>query len=52
MIADVHGSYRSGDSVKLSALNYRHESTKFVQSNGDRLSDHNPMLVEFAWSAK
>ncbi|KAJ9603804.1 hypothetical protein H2200_011990 [Cladophialophora chaetospira] len=43
--------YRSGDSVSLSALDYRHESTKFEQSNGDRLSDHNPILVEFAWSA-
>ncbi|EXJ62591.1 hypothetical protein A1O7_03029 [Cladophialophora yegresii CBS 114405] len=42
--------YRSGDSVGLSALNYIHVANKFVQPNGERLSDHNPIRVEFAWS--
>ncbi|ETI23564.1 hypothetical protein G647_05366 [Cladophialophora carrionii CBS 160.54] len=42
--------YRSGDSVSLSALTYIHVANKFVQPNGDRLSDHNPIRVEFAWS--
>jgi hypothetical protein len=50
ILTEESDRYRLGDSVALSALNYRHESTKFEQANGDRLSDHNPILVQFAWS--
>ena len=43
--------YRSGDSISLSAMNWNYESTFFVQPDGSELSDHNPILVEFAYSS-
>ena len=42
--------YRSGDSVSLSALEWTYMSNFFIQPNGDILSDHNPVHVNFAYS--
>ncbi|ERS95282.1 uncharacterized protein SPSK_01732 [Sporothrix schenckii 1099-18] len=41
--------YRGSAVVQLSASYFNYESTKFVQSNGDILSDHNPITVDFNW---
>lgn len=43
--------YRSGDSVTLKATSFRYESKVFVQKDGNKLSDHNPLLVDFTWSS-
>ncbi|KIW17864.1 hypothetical protein PV08_05059 [Exophiala spinifera] len=42
--------YRSSSSVSLSATSWTYDSAFFVQPDGDPLSDHNPVLVGFAWS--
>jgi hypothetical protein len=42
--------YRSGDAVELSALEFSYETGVFVQADGNRLSDHNPIHVQFAYS--
>ena len=44
-------SYRSGDSVKLTATSFNYASKVFVQPDGNILSDHNPIHVEFSWSS-
>jgi hypothetical protein len=43
--------YRSGDSVSLSALEFAYRGNDFLQANGDILSDHNPVWVNFAYSS-
>ena len=43
--------YRSGPNVVLSATSHSYVTDRFLQPNGDRLSDHNAVLVNFAWSA-
>ncbi|KAF4449865.1 endonuclease exonuclease phosphatase family [Fusarium albosuccineum] len=43
--------YRSGDSVKLSATSFNYVAKSFLQPDGNNLSDHNPVLVEFSWTA-
>ncbi|KAJ4205890.1 hypothetical protein NW759_014367 [Fusarium solani] len=43
--------YRSGDSVKLTATSFNYASKVFVQPDGNILSDHNPIHVEFSWSS-
>lgn len=43
--------YRSGDSVSLSALEWTYMTDFFLQPNGDILSDHNPVHVNFAYSS-
>lgn len=42
--------YRSGDAVTLSAASFEYAAEKFLQNDGNILSDHNPVLVEFSWS--
>lgn len=41
--------YRGNAIVQLSASYFNYESTKFLQSDGDILSDHNPITVDFDW---
>lgn len=43
--------YRGSPLVDLRATYWNYESTKFLQSNGSILSDHNPVTVTFSWSA-
>ncbi|KAI0472940.1 endonuclease/Exonuclease/phosphatase [Xylariaceae sp. FL0804] len=43
--------YRAGPAVDLAATYWNYESDKFLQSNGSVLSDHNPITVNFTWTA-
>ena len=43
--------YRGGPLVDLRATRWAYESTRFLQPNGSILSDHNPITVDFTWSA-
>ncbi|KAI1091433.1 mannose-binding lectin [Rostrohypoxylon terebratum] len=43
--------YRGSPLLTLKATYWNYESTKFLQSNGSILSDHNPITVNFTWSA-
>ncbi|KAM5349419.1 hypothetical protein ACJ41O_005924 [Fusarium nematophilum] len=43
--------YRSGSSVKLTATSFNYVPEVFVQPDGNILSDHNPVHVEFTYSA-
>jgi hypothetical protein len=42
--------YRGSPSVKLTATNFDYVGDMFLQADGSILSDHNPVLVDFAWS--
>ncbi|KAI9712022.1 MAG: hypothetical protein M1820_001730 [Bogoriella megaspora] len=42
--------YRGSDAIDLTATSFTYDSTNFLQANGSILSDHNPVLVEFAWT--
>ena len=42
--------YRSGKDVNLTATSHEYVTERFLQENGDRLSDHNAVEVGFAWS--
>lgn len=42
--------YRSNDIVKLQALNYKLEDTKFTDSAGNQLSDHYPVSTKFQYT--
>ncbi|KAH7031470.1 Endonuclease/exonuclease/phosphatase [Microdochium trichocladiopsis] len=43
--------YRSGTTVKLDTTAFDYEGDIFLQADGNRLSDHNPVRVEFTYSA-
>lgn len=43
--------YRSSPLVTLDASNFEYVSTWFLNSNGTTLSDHNPINVNFTWTA-
>lgn len=43
--------YRPGDLVTLEATQWSYQSSVFVQPDGNVLSDHNPILVEFSWTS-
>ncbi|KAI5928085.1 endonuclease/Exonuclease/phosphatase [Camillea tinctor] len=43
--------YRGSALLDLTATYWNYESSKFLQSNGSVLSDHNPITVNFTWSA-
>ncbi|KAL6916816.1 hypothetical protein FSHL1_008511 [Fusarium sambucinum] len=43
--------YRSGSTVKLSATSFNYVPQLFVQPDGNILSDHNPVLVDFTYSS-
>lgn len=42
--------YRSGGGVTLNAASFDYETDLFVQPDGNVLSDHNPIRVEFTYS--
>lgn len=43
--------YRSSDAVTLSLTDFTNEGDNFLDSNGDRLSDHDPRMAEFSYTA-
>lgn len=43
--------YRGSPVVDLRATKWSYQSTRFLQSNGSILSDHNPISVDFAWTS-
>ncbi|CAK7207016.1 hypothetical protein SEUCBS139899_009824 [Sporothrix eucalyptigena] len=42
--------YRGNSILGINATYFNYESTKFVQADGDILSDHNPITVVFSWA--
>ncbi|CAI4213548.1 unnamed protein product [Parascedosporium putredinis] len=42
--------YRGSPVVNLAATEFSYESSKFLQADGNILSDHNPIRVNFNWS--
>ncbi|KAF2741036.1 mannose-binding lectin [Polyplosphaeria fusca] len=42
--------YRGAATVKLEATSFKYAGNMFLQENGDVLSDHNPVLVDFRWT--
>lgn len=42
--------FRGSALLDLRAASFAYASTSFLQANGSILSDHNPILVSFAWS--
>ncbi|RYP13799.1 hypothetical protein DL767_010578 [Monosporascus sp. MG133] len=42
--------YRSSPALNLQATGWSYESSRFLQPNGDILSDHNPIVANFTWS--
>lgn len=43
--------YRSGPLTSLTADGFHYASNRFLQADGNILSDHNPVNVNFTWSA-
>ena len=44
-------AFRSGGGVVLTPLSHHFERERFKRSDGEPLSDHDPLAVRFAWSA-
>lgn len=44
--------YRSGNGINLQAISYQPEEEKFLDANGERLSDHYAWSVEFEYTLK
>jgi len=42
--------YRGSKQLTLTGTYFSYESTKFLQSDGSILSDHNPITVNFTWA--
>lgn len=42
--------YRGSRQLTLTATYFNYESSKFLQSDGNVLSDHNPITVNFTWA--
>ncbi|KAJ4368978.1 hypothetical protein N0V83_006060 [Neocucurbitaria cava] len=42
--------YRGSSAVELQAQKFQYAGNMFLQENGDVLSDHDPVLVDFAWT--
>lgn len=42
--------YRGSPAVNLKATKFDYAGKMFLQDNGDTLSDHNPVLVDFTWT--
>ncbi|MQM24143.1 jacalin-like lectin [Glycomyces albidus] len=42
--------YRSGDHVRLDAVDYRNDHAAFRDGDGENLSDHYPIAVDFSWT--
>jgi endonuclease/exonuclease/phosphatase family metal-dependent hydrolase len=45
-------AYRSGTGVKLAAVSHDMPRERFTAPDGDDLSDHPPLVVEFTWKRK
>jgi hypothetical protein len=43
--------YRGSKQLTLDATYFNYESSKFLQSDGSILSDHNPITVNYTWAA-
>ncbi|KAF2020876.1 hypothetical protein BU24DRAFT_361442, partial [Aaosphaeria arxii CBS 175.79] len=43
--------YRGSPAVTLQATSFEYASNKFLQEDGNILSDHNPVLVNFNWKS-
>lgn len=43
--------YRGSPAVTLQATKFQYAGNMFLQTNGDILSDHNPVLVDFSWTS-
>lgn len=41
--------YRGSAIIDLSAVRFNYESSRFLQADGNILSDHNPITVDFSW---
>jgi hypothetical protein len=41
--------YRGSPAVQLHATSFKYAGNMFLQSDGNILSDHNPVLVDFTW---
>jgi hypothetical protein len=44
-------AYRNGGGVELEPLLWQFEAEKFIDPEGEPLSDHEPLLVRWRWSA-
>ena len=42
-------TYRSSDSLTLTPTQWANLTEDFLRSDGERLSDHDPVLVDFDW---
>ncbi|EPS95407.1 hypothetical protein FOMPIDRAFT_1054218 [Fomitopsis schrenkii] len=42
--------FRGSALLRLNATSFTYDAAQFLSSNGSTLSDHNPILVEFAWA--
>ncbi len=42
--------YRGSSTLQLQATSFSYGGNAFLQTNGNILSDHTPILVEFAWN--
>jgi hypothetical protein len=42
--------YRGSAALSLQATSFRYAGTMFLQDDGNRLSDHDPILVDFKWN--
>jgi len=42
--------YRGSPAVALTATKFQYVGNMFLQTNGDILSDHNPVLIDFSWN--
>jgi|RhiMethySRZTD1v2_1073278.scaffolds.fasta_scaffold00426_17 endonuclease/exonuclease/phosphatase (EEP) superfamily protein YafD len=45
-------AYRSGDGVRLQATSHDMPRERFRAPDGDDLSDHPPLVVEFSWASR
>ncbi|KAK4225782.1 Horcolin [Podospora fimiseda] len=43
--------YRAGPLLNLQAESFNYDGARFLQPNGNILTDHNPVFVNFTWSA-
>ncbi len=41
--------YRSSDSIEITPQSWANLTDDFLRADGERLSDHDPVSVDFAW---
>ncbi|KAJ4293993.1 hypothetical protein N0V90_007682 [Kalmusia sp. IMI 367209] len=44
--------YRGSPSLALTATRFQYAGSQYLQANGSVLSDHDPVLVDFKWTAR